>query len=491
MIGINKIKALRIKDVFIIIIPLIIFIILGTSLVFTNKPVTDEAWVASSAVNLVREGHMRNTNYITYGDWGPPLFSPLYFLYEILVIKIFGAGLFAIRFLSLFWGLVGLVAIIFLLKKITNNKIIIFLSLLLISTDIFFLKSSSMARPDIISASLTLTALAFYLNLREKKFILAVFLSNLFIFLSGATHLNGILGFFALVFLIIYLDRKKINLRVVLAAMAPYFVGGFLWGIFIFKNIDAFVSEFQKIVNLPIVKDTNLLTVIHDGFVYKYFYGYGLSPIKSSIFSIIKLPIIIFYFICFVVSPIVVKEKYKKIFWWILLIYFIGLTFTSISQSDYYLCWITPFFIINASLIFCKFDKKRILKNIFIFCFIAILIVSVSRTVYSINRNDYQNKYILDLEEFNKKYYNGGKIYGPGEITFYYGFNDNIIQNDETLGFHTGIVPEFIVTIESSFGEYKTLDSKIYNHIRNTLDKKFIKLFEGNYFTFYKKIPPA
>ena len=484
----DKIKISRIKDIFIIIIPLIIFIILGTSLIFTNKPATDESWLASSAVNLVREGHMRNTNYITFGDWGPPFFGPLHFFNEILVIKIFGAGLFTIRFLSLFWGLTGLVAIIFLLKKITDNKIIIALSLLLFSTDIFFLKSSSIARPDIMSATLSLIALAIYLNLREKNFILAVFLSNLFIFLSGMTHLNGILGFFALVFSIIYLDRKKINMRVILTAMIPYFAGGLLWGIFLLKNIDQVVSQFQKIINLPFVKNTNLLTIIHDGFVYKYLYGYGLSPLRSSIFSIIKLPIIIFYFINFAVSSIVVKNKYKKIFWWILLIYFIGLTFTSLSQSDFYLCWITPLFIINTSLIFCKFNKKRILKNIFIFCFIAILVISVSRTIYSINRNDYQNKYISDLEEFNKNYYDGGKIYGPGEITFFYGFNDNIIQDDETLGFHTGIVPEYIISNNISFEEYKTVNPKIYKHIRDTLDKKFIKVFEGNYFKFYKNI---
>jgi len=489
----NKVKNLKIINIFIIFIPLIIFLIIGTGLVLTNKPWTDESFLASSAVNLVREGHMANTNYISLGDLGPPMVNPLYFFNQALVVKIFGASLFMMRFSSLFWGLVALVAIIFLLKKITDNKIIIFLSLLLVSTDIFFLKSSSSARMDMMSASFSLIALAFYFNLREKRFKIAVLLSNLFIGLSILTHVIGILSLFALIFLVIYLDRKKINLKVVLIAIAPYLACGLFWGIYIFKNVDSFVNQFYQIFKPGINKETNLLKLIYNEFSDRYLNAYGLSNERSSVFSIIKLPIIIFYFICFVVSPIIVKEKSKKIFWWILLFYFLGLTFIPIHKSEAYLCWITPFFIINASLIFCKFNGKRILKSVFIFCFIAILLISISRSIYSIKNNDYQNIYISDLKTFNEKYYDGGKIYGPGEITFYYGFNDNIIQDDDTIGFYTKILPEYIATnsrYESNFEEYKTLNFKIYNHIRETLDKKFVKVFEGNYFTFYKKIVP-
>ena len=481
---------MRIKNLLIIIIPIIIFLILGTSLVFTNRPITDESWHASTAVNLLREGVMRNTNFISWGDIGPSMYSPLFLFNEALVIKIFGISLFTIRFLSLFWGLMGLIAIIFLLKKIINNKIVLFLSLLLVSTDMFFLKSSSTARMDIMSASLTLIAITLYLYLREKKFTLAVFLSNLFICLSGLSHFNGILGLIALIFLIIYLDRKKINLKIILIAIIPYFIGGIFYGIYIFKNYDFFVNQFNNAVK-PNITTINLLKLIHDEFIYRYLYAYGLSPEQSSIFSIIKLPVIIFYFICLIIFPIFVKEKDKKIFWWILLFYFIVFTLEPIYKTESYICWITPFFIISASLIFDKFNVKRALKIIFIFCFIAILIISVSRTVYSINRNDYQNKYISDLKQFNEKYYNGGKIYGPGEITFYYGFNDNIIQDDYTLGFYTGILPEYIATssdYEETFENFKTVNVEIYNHIKDTMGRKYIKIFEGNYFTFYKKI---
>jgi 4-amino-4-deoxy-L-arabinose transferase-like glycosyltransferase len=481
---------MKTKNLFIIIIPILIFLILGIGLIFTNIPIPDESWHTSPAMNLLREGVMRETNFISWGDIGPQIYSPLYYFNEVLVIKIFGFSLFTFRFMCLFWGLLGLIAIIFLLKKIITNNTILFLSLLLVSTDIFFLKSSSYARYDIPSVSLALIAITLYLYLREKKFILAIFLSNLFICLSCLYHFNGLIGFAALIFLIIYLDRKKIKLKVVLVALIPYLIGIILYGIYIFENYSFFINQFNNVINKENVTTLNPLKLIYYEFVYRYLYAYGLSPQQSSIFSLMKIPVIIFYFICLIIFPVFIKEKDKKVFWWILLICFLILTFEPVRKAESYLCWITPFFIISASLIFYKFNAKKVLKIIFIVCFLAIFMISITRTVYSINHNDYQNKYISDLKQFNEKYYNGGKIYGPGEITFYYGYNDNIIQSDYTLGFYTGVLPEYIATnssFEESFEDY-TSNVEIYNHIKNTLDKKFIKIFKGNYYTFYKKI---
>jgi len=66
----------------IIIIPFIVFIFLAISVALTKAPWVDEAWFASSSVNLARHGFLGNTiltdndwpDLAQYTYWQPPMF---------------------------------------------------------------------------------------------------------------------------------------------------------------------------------------------------------------------------------------------------------------------------------------------------------------------------------------------------------------------------------------------------------------------------------
>ncbi|MCJ7473267.1 MAG: glycosyltransferase family 39 protein, partial [Actinobacteria bacterium] len=195
------------RNFLVFIIPILILIVLTIGLIYTRAPWSDESWLASSAVNLIRNGFMGNTNIIADGTWleGINQYTfwqpPLYFLAEAAFLKVFDVGLFQVRFLNLFWALISIGAIYYILRKITNNKIIIFLSLLVLSVDKNFLEASSGGRMDLMAVSFSLISYAVYLNIREKNLSMAIFLGNLFVCLSGLTHGNGILGFCGLLFI--------------------------------------------------------------------------------------------------------------------------------------------------------------------------------------------------------------------------------------------------------------------------------------------------
>jgi 4-amino-4-deoxy-L-arabinose transferase-like glycosyltransferase len=481
-----------------LIIPLIIFLFIGSLLIYTERPWVDEAILASSSINLVENGFLGVTNMITEGTklegldeytyWQPPF----YYILEALVFKIFGIGIFQARFLSLFFGLIGLIAVYFILKKSIKINYIIFIGLLILSTDHYYLLSSSNARMDIISNSLTLCAIAVYLINRENRFKIAIILSNTFICLSGLTHPNGVIGFVSLIFLILYLDYKKINFTVILLAFVPYVIGLISWGIYIMQDYRLFLRIFcANITN----ENRNLYTLIYQEFAGRYFSSYwakGGDSIRDYIILLIWIFPIIFYYVNFISGPFMLrKNKSEKFVWWILLIYFLMLMLVMGNKTAKYLNWILVFFIINSLFVFYKLNKKKILRYIGISCMILIVISSALIAYSEIRRDDYSKLFLSDLEQFDENHYNGGKIYGSAEISFFYEFSDDIIQDDKYLGYYTEIIPDYII-IEKRYKSFiknlEATDPEIYSYIDNILNHKFEKIFKGNYYTFYKKI---
>jgi len=272
----------------IILIPFCLYLILSIGRVLTNMPWCDESWFASSAVNLVRDGFMGNTNYIGVGTpwetlvkytyWQPPV----YFLTEVLTFKLFGIGIAQVRSISVFWGFMGLIAVYYLAKEVfSNNQKLIFLSLLLIGTANFY---ASDGRMDMMAATLSLIGFTLYINLRERNFNLSVLLGNVFVCLSGLTHPNGILGLLVLLFLIIYLDKNKITFKSIMMGLIPYILGAVGWGLYIFQDLEAFKSQFLANVLRP--GDKDYVTGFKWGAIYseiinRYLYSFGFLHKKA------------------------------------------------------------------------------------------------------------------------------------------------------------------------------------------------------------------
>jgi len=491
----------KLKNSWVIIIPCLILIAITTILIFTNIPWSDEGWVAASSANLVNKGILANTicvsqetfkiNYPMYLELSQP---PVYFLAQALVFKLFGIGLFQIRFLSLFWGIIGLIAIYLLLKKLIKDKLIIFISLILASTNLYYIRASSLARTDIMASSLSLVALAIFINLREKKFTFAVILSNIFICLSGLTHPVGVAGLVALIFLILYLDRSKVNLKIVLLALCPYIVGGISWGIYVIPNINEFIYQFGGHVSGAGFHSGggNIFKRIIDEFVYRYFlFSYGIMPDNFTIFNILKLLLKIsavsFYFINFFIAAFIIKSKKLKLLWWILLIYISTMAIIISNKAAAYLVWTMPFFAIVVSLVFYKIKKKIFLKITYILFIILVIFVSCSGVFNIIRKNDYKDKYIADLKEFDENYYEGGLIYANTITCFYYGFDNNIIRDDIYLGYYTGVLPDYIAVESRYKGDFVNFENDLKKYISSMLNEKFEKIYKGKLYTFYKK----
>lgn len=475
-----------------IVIPLLIYVGLAAGRIATKAPWCDEAWFASSAVNLVRKGFMGNTiladetgfpELHRYTYWLPPM----YFLAEALTFKVAGVGLLQIRFISLLWGLAGLLAVWGLTAKLFgNNRGVCFLSAMLVGTNFFYIKSASDARMDMMAASLSLIGLWIYLSMRDRSLPRAVLLSNTFVCLSGLTHPNGLLGLLVLLFMMVHLDRHRMSRRTILMGLVPYVVGGMGWGIYISQDFDAF--QHQLLPNILGRGQANIVGSVYNEIVSRYLGCHGFLGVESII-ERAPAPILVFYFLCFLSYPLVARGK-DQLLWRMLVIFFLGLMFLAGNKTCSYLVWIEPFFLLNALAVWRRMNNSRYVNALFMLAFSYILLFSLASNIYTIARNEYAEEYLPDMRTFNSSYYQGGLIYGGAEIAFFYDFDDQMFQDDNRLGFRTGVRPDYLAIspgYRANFKRYKESEPEAWGYINATLEEDYHVVFEGHAYTFYRK----
>ena len=481
-------------------IGLALYLVFGIGRALTNMPWCDEAWFASSSVNLVRHGFIGNTLMI---DAGGPLESikdhtywqpPLYFLAEALVFKTFGVGLFQARLLSVFFGLIGLIAVFYICRKTSlQSPVMSLLVVVLVAVDYFYLNIASDARMDMMSASLAFLALAMYFCLRERNFSIALLISNTLVCLSGLSHPNGILGLIMLWGLIIFLDRRRLGTRYVLVCLVPYIIGAIGWGLYIAQDFHAFKSQFFANMFRPeseVYVNGLKWAAIRQEILERYLYPFGLYPGRTSVVPLFKLPILGFFFLNAILGPFYFKRKEQKTQLLLLCLCFFGLMFVIANKSPSYLVWITPLFIINCVAVWQQLKLRKFIRLLYNLAFVYVLLVSISGQFRIISMDQYRNKYLHDIVNFDQKYYQGDSIYGSGELAFYYNFDDTVIKDDRKLGWVTGRKAKYLVlspVVSQSLERLKQQSEDAAKYIRNLFDSEYELLYEGRYYTFYER----
>ena len=229
---------------------ILIFLTVAIGSSLTHRPQIDEGMFASPAYNLAFNGHFGTTvleldkSPLTRIDQRTYWVMPLFLLNVSASFKAFGFSLFSMRLVSLLWGLVLLGSVFTIALQISRDRTTAFLALIFAATDYMVLETASSARMDMMSASLGFAAIASYLFLRERNFLLAILASQSLLVLDGLTHPNAILPFLGLMFLTLYLDRRKLSLRVLFIAAVPYLIGAAAFGMWVLQDPPAFKDQF-------------------------------------------------------------------------------------------------------------------------------------------------------------------------------------------------------------------------------------------------------
>jgi hypothetical protein len=498
------------SHVFISIGILVIFLALSIGTALTAIPGTDEGFFANPAFNLLTKGVFATTILETAATPFEGMTQHTYWIMPLQPLtlsfwyRVFGFSVFSTRSLSIVWGLVGLVSWFVIVRYLFKRTWLAFLVLALLSVDYIYIVCASQGRMDIMSASLGFAAFATYLRLRERSLPWAIFVSQSLVVLSGLTHPMGLLPFFALIFLTLYFDRKRIGFKHVAIAALPYVIGGIAEGLYILQDPASWYSQF--VANAVMGSDetsasrfvgfTSPFTGLKLEVTQRYIANFGLGS-RDTAATRIKILFLVLYVIGIIGSLLVREirrtENYKLLLA-MTFIYFVGLTVIDSQKQYYYLVHIVPFYLTMCAL-FISWCWAR--PNLFVKAVALALgglaLVEVGGLAYRIKRDNYRNNFQAAVAVLKQNATDQSTISANPGTAFGLGFPDNVFH-DPLFGYNTKrrwdyiiIDPETAYSIDRS-RDREPQSRLVYDYTMRLLSEEYQQIYNhGSYTIFARK----
>jgi 4-amino-4-deoxy-L-arabinose transferase-like glycosyltransferase len=477
---------------------LVVYILLAAGLVRTKLPWRDEAHFANAAYNLASTGRMMTTiiepddpflrgiDRHTY--WVPPL-------YPLLLagwFKLSGFSLIRMRVFSTLWGIIALGAWYLIAIRLFRDRRAAQLIVALIAVDYFFIMLATIGRMDTMCATLGVSAYACYLHWRESHFGRAILASQALIAASGLTHPNGLLYFVGLLFLTIYLDRRRLHFRHLLMAALPYLVGGMAWGAYILQSPADFIAQFGGNINgysgmIGHTRWTGMSQLL-TGFVVeikkRYLENFGFGWQSRGVAQL-KILILIAYLggIIGVLS----NSKWRRQEGFRILLGWATISFLMMSileghKHAMYLAHITPILAaIFAAWVYANLSGARqtFTRLTFALGTAALFLFQVAGLAYLIKQDLYRQHYLPVVERI-KSYGDPPNVIASAHLAFGVGFEN--LTDDIRLGYHSGKAPHVIaITPWDTMlldAYFKTHEPQVYEFINRRLTKEYQLVYE-------------
>lgn len=464
-----------------LLLPVAFLVALAIVRALTVPPWCDEAWFASPSINLATRGFMGTTIFACEPLQGLSEHTfwqlPLGFITEAGWFTVFGVGLFQLRALSIFWGVIGLISLFFIAKHLSlNNKKVIFITILLVATNWYYVKGTSDGRLlDIMSASLSFAAFASYLSWRENHLKLALLFSSLLAAAAVLTHPVGVIAFVGLLFLFIYYDRSQITISHVVLWILPYALAAVGWGCYILRDVDAFQAQFIS----------NVIRTEHMGFTWQVIveefserYGLGWGFASSAFSSVILLMMAIAGFMCR-------RERMLRPVFGLCFTSFIILMFAVGNKTACYNVHIIPLLIYSMVSVWDLLRKRRLLHTLLTGLLVGMMLGSLFvMTLSTVKLDPSYSDYLLDMNYAKTQLTETDVIYGNGTIAFALGFKPEV-RDDRALDC-SQVTPDFFVLAKKDEELMKKNKPEVYARLQSKLSSDFALIYEGNYCKLYK-----
>jgi len=209
---------------------------------------SDESWLSGLSRTMVNEGFGATEYFFDLLPRYPHAIKIIFHMMQMPFICIFGYNLFAVRLLSLIFGMLCLLLFYKILIKLTKSFAVSFLAMAIISLDIQFIYASHFARQEIVMTAVVLAAILYIVSNAENWSLKNDIVTGLIIGMSIGIHPNSFLAALIAGSVYIYyiLVEKKIKLRNLLfligtvSAFAAVFVG------FSFLFDSNFINDYLK-----------------------------------------------------------------------------------------------------------------------------------------------------------------------------------------------------------------------------------------------------
>ncbi len=488
-----------------------VYLLLGTGFLLTRAPQVDEGTLGNAAYLLATKGYLGMPTLEQAGSaWLRGLdryvywVMPMHMVLTAACYKIFGAGLFVQRGLSLGCGLLAAISWFWIVRKLTASRWIALLCFALLALNYDLLNVASNGRTDVPCIAFYAAGMAGYLVLREKNLLLAMAVSHTLLACSLLTHPFAGFGMVGVLFFMLYFDRRELRLSHLAIGALPYLIAILAWGAYAMQNPE--IARAQLFGNVAAGRLGGLVAPFQTlGREIQQRYLILFGGWRAGVPPAMRLRILIL--LCYwgsaailLLTPWMRRKRGYGVLLFLTALYFLMLTYLENLKWYVYLIHILPVYtcLFGALAGACWEGKpgtgRPLLPRSLIAAAVAgFLIFNVGSVVYRMRLNPYRDAFQPTANYLRKVLQPGDLVMASSEFAFPLGFNGQL-TDDYRLGFLSGKAPALIV-VDKRYQEWFDAFSSQpdqNNHIQRLLQRERVLLFEvSKGYEWYKVYGPA
>lgn len=472
------------------------YLALATGTAMTRQPYGDEGELASPAYNLVHRGHLEVTQWeqarLSHkAYWMPPMYFFAQAGWETLV----GFGVVQFRLATVLWGLVLLLAVGSIVKKLTNDTVLAALIGFALSTDYTYLQHAGIGRPEIMSAALAIVASAAYLRLRDRSLSVAVFTSHGLMTLSGLTHpVGGIMWLPCLMGLQLWLDGRRLRWKDYALGALPYLIGATAWGAYILQDPAEFKRQFFGI-SLSEHRFAGLadpMTALRRE-LGRFLGYYGVRPGASWAVRL-KLMLPLGYVVGVIAALIIPgrrKRPFVKACLLLLTTQLFILTFIEGTKQSHYIVHVIPtLVVIFVTTLWSLYGSPPTRPRLFATIALLFVVIQVGPVLFRIRENPYRKDWLPTIQAARPFVEQNLFVIGGPEFGIPFEFPENVVSRPD-YGYRSKRTPDLVLTSLAQYERNTALvrnDPAFYHYMTVTFFQRFHLIFQHGDFAVYRRV---
>jgi 4-amino-4-deoxy-L-arabinose transferase-like glycosyltransferase len=461
---------------------IVVQLILGTALLLTRAPHSDEGTFGNAAYLLATKGYLgMPTLDPPAGHWLAGIDRHMYWnmpLYMIVVagwFKLFGVSLFGERFVSLLFCALATLAWYVVIRCLTRDRAAALLGAALIGLNYDLFVVGTGGRTDMMCAGLYASGMAAYLALRERNLFAAILVSQSLLACSLLTHPYAAFGILAtLVFALVY-DRSRLRWSFLGAAAAPYALAIGAW--LIYAAQAPAIARAQLLGNVAAGRINSFAAPLHAlrrEIAERYIVLAGGFRSHVPVAMRLRLLVFLAYLAAFCggLLPSFRRRPGHALLLSLMGIDFLLLTYFENLKWYVYLIHVIPVYAaVLALFLVWLWRDRRVPRAVPVLAAAGFLLFNVGSIAYRVRIDSYKNAYLPAARFLLHAARPGELIMGSSQFAHAFHFNGQVLE-DYTLGFESRKNPVFIVVesqVQGWFDTYERTRPDIIAHIRRQL----------------------
>ncbi len=482
---------------------LALYLVLAVGTLLTLRPMCDEGWFSSPALNLITKGNMGTSILDPTGTWRSVRLPgirqhtywvmPFYLLAQSAWYRVAGFGLFSMRALSVLFGLVAILAWYRIVLLLLKDRVAALLTAALIGIDFNFLWSAGTGRMDMMAVAFSSAGLAAYLTLRKQNLTAAILLSHALVAIAVFTHPLMTMMFIGLIFLQLYFDGRSIRWQHVFIAAAPYLICGIGWAVYIAQSPSDFQSQFSANASDRWAAFQAPFTALKLEWTKRYLEAYGFAP-TSGLGSQVKVVALACYFggfLACLLTPRIRRDHGFRALLVLAVIFFLTLPLLDGLRQLYYLLpIITVFCALFSGWLSLNWREHTVPRPVLAIILTGLLVVQVAVSASRIRGNVYGRSYVPAVNFLKDAAGTNALVMGSAELAFGLGFDSNLVD-DFRLGYRSGKRADTIVIDRQRYlewiGHLQQQDPPNYRYIQTMLANDYKVVYDEPLYRIYSR----